>query len=185
MQALTHQLGGQVDASAQREYGHASIEPVAGSLADGLSQVWMSHGDRITRMPEGFEHVGALGAQPTGGHRGHRAALLRCAVPSRGASHAAGRAPAASFCGGDLRGESRLDRRLDHPTSRGARARAGRKRTGARSGERRRGFHGGGRPGAPGDRRSTRDALRGQRLAAAGGAGTGGGRFARHGCTWN
>ncbi|HET6846959.1 MAG TPA: glutamine-hydrolyzing GMP synthase, partial [Anaerolineales bacterium] len=54
MQALTHRLGGQVDASAQREYGHARIEPVAGSLADGLSQVWMSHGDRITRMPPGF-----------------------------------------------------------------------------------------------------------------------------------
>ena len=54
MQALTHRLGGQVDASAQREYGHASIEPVAGSLVEGLSQVWMSHGDRITRMPVGF-----------------------------------------------------------------------------------------------------------------------------------
>jgi GMP synthase (glutamine-hydrolysing) len=54
MQALTHLLGGQVDASAQREYGHARIEPVAGSLLDGLSQVWMSHGDRITRMPAGF-----------------------------------------------------------------------------------------------------------------------------------
>ncbi len=54
MQALTHRLGGQVDASAQREYGHARIEPAPGSLVDGLSQVWMSHGDRITRMPAGF-----------------------------------------------------------------------------------------------------------------------------------
>jgi GMP synthase (glutamine-hydrolysing) len=54
MQALTHRLGGQVDPSAQREYGHANIEPVAGGLADGLSQVWMSHGDRITRAPPGF-----------------------------------------------------------------------------------------------------------------------------------
>jgi GMP synthase (glutamine-hydrolysing) len=54
MQALTHRLGGKVDASAQREYGHARIEPAAGSLLEGLSQVWMSHGDRITRMPTGF-----------------------------------------------------------------------------------------------------------------------------------
>src|SRR5574340_747945 len=54
MQALTHRLGGQVDPSAQREYGHANIEAVAGSIADGLSQVWMSHADRITRMPPGF-----------------------------------------------------------------------------------------------------------------------------------
>ena len=54
MQALTHRLGGQVDASAQREYGYARIEPAPGSLVDGLSQVWMSHGDRINRMPSGF-----------------------------------------------------------------------------------------------------------------------------------
>ena len=54
MQALTHALGGQVDASARREYGPAAITPLAPSLLSGLSQVWMSHGDRITRMPEGF-----------------------------------------------------------------------------------------------------------------------------------
>lgn len=54
MQALTHALGGQVDPSAKREYGPAHIEPVTPSSLSGLSQVWMSHGDRITRMPEGF-----------------------------------------------------------------------------------------------------------------------------------
>ncbi|HEY5983257.1 MAG TPA: glutamine-hydrolyzing GMP synthase [Anaerolineales bacterium] len=54
MQALTHALGGKVDASAQREYGLAHIEPLMESALSGLSQVWMSHGDRITRMPEGF-----------------------------------------------------------------------------------------------------------------------------------
>ncbi len=54
MQALTHALGGQVDASAKREYGPAVITPLMPSALSDLSQVWMSHGDRITRMPEGF-----------------------------------------------------------------------------------------------------------------------------------
>src|SRR5512140_835753 len=54
MQALTHALGGQVDASARREYGPAIITPLMPSALSDLSQVWMSHGDRITRMPEGF-----------------------------------------------------------------------------------------------------------------------------------
>jgi len=55
MQALTHALGGQVDSSAQREYGHAEITPqFPNSLVSNLSSVWMSHGDRITKLPEGF-----------------------------------------------------------------------------------------------------------------------------------
>ena len=56
MQALTHALGGQVDPSAHREYGKAMLEPTAASglLPDESFQVWMSHGDRITRLPEGF-----------------------------------------------------------------------------------------------------------------------------------
>jgi GMP synthase (glutamine-hydrolysing) len=55
MQALTVALGGQVDPSTEREYGHAMIEPlIPGTMLDMLSTVWMSHGDRITRMPEGF-----------------------------------------------------------------------------------------------------------------------------------
>src|SRR5512136_66469 len=61
MQALTHALGGKVDASARREYGPAVIHATASgdrsggltALAD-ISRVWMSHGDRITRMPAGF-----------------------------------------------------------------------------------------------------------------------------------
>ena len=65
MQALTHALGGQVDPSAQREYGPAEIEPlVSSSLVSGLSQVWMSHGDRITKLPEGFIVLAASGNSP-------------------------------------------------------------------------------------------------------------------------
>lgn len=54
MQALTHILGGQVDPAGRREYGPAVIEPLMPSVLSVLSQVWMSHGDRITRMPDGF-----------------------------------------------------------------------------------------------------------------------------------
>ncbi len=55
MQALAHALGGQVDPSAQREYGPAHIEPlVATPLIEPLSLVWMSHGDRISRLPSDF-----------------------------------------------------------------------------------------------------------------------------------
>jgi len=65
MQALTHALGGQVDPSAQREYGFARIEPVVpGTMLDDLSTVWMSHGDRITRLPEGFVALARSGNSP-------------------------------------------------------------------------------------------------------------------------
>ena len=65
MQALTHALGGQVDPSAQREYGHAHIEPlIPAPLLSTLSTVWMSHGDRITRLPEGFIALARSGNSP-------------------------------------------------------------------------------------------------------------------------
>lgn len=55
MQALTHALGGKVDPSAQREYGHAEIQPLVDTpLLTNLSKVWMSHGDKVTQLPEGF-----------------------------------------------------------------------------------------------------------------------------------
>jgi GMP synthase (glutamine-hydrolysing) len=65
MQALTHALGGQVDPSAQREYGYATIEPALPNvMLDPLSRVWMSHGDRITRLPEGFLAMARSGNSP-------------------------------------------------------------------------------------------------------------------------
>jgi GMP synthase (glutamine-hydrolysing) len=55
MQLLTRTLGGEVAQAARREYGSAGIQRlVPGALLDGIATVWMSHGDRITRMPEGF-----------------------------------------------------------------------------------------------------------------------------------
>jgi len=65
MQALTHALGGQVDASAQREYGSAELQVLTpGTVLDKLSTVWMSHGDRITRMPDGFVALARSGNSP-------------------------------------------------------------------------------------------------------------------------
>jgi GMP synthase (glutamine-hydrolysing) len=65
MQALTHALKGEVSSSQTREYGHAEIQPlIANSLVSALSKVWMSHGDRITRMPEGFIALASSGNSP-------------------------------------------------------------------------------------------------------------------------
>jgi GMP synthase (glutamine-hydrolysing) len=56
MQALTSALGGSVAPSAKREYGLAEVETTHTNqlLAEGNRSVWMSHGDRIERPPEGF-----------------------------------------------------------------------------------------------------------------------------------
>ena len=60
MQALAQALGGEVAASAQREYGFAQLEIIAPNplLAEGNHQVWMSHGDRIQKLPPGFITLG-------------------------------------------------------------------------------------------------------------------------------
>jgi GMP synthase (glutamine-hydrolysing) len=58
MQLVAHLLGGEVEASSRREYGRAEVEVShPGVLFDGLEPrqtVWMSHGDRVRRLPEGF-----------------------------------------------------------------------------------------------------------------------------------
>jgi GMP synthase (glutamine-hydrolysing) len=64
-QAMAQQLGGTVEAGHHREFGRAEVEVTRPSaLYDGVWQVgqrypvWMSHGDRVTRPPEGFSAVG-------------------------------------------------------------------------------------------------------------------------------
>ncbi len=65
MQALTHALGGKVDSSAQREYGHAEIQTLAPNpLTASLSKVWMSHGDKVTQLPDGFVPLAQSGNSP-------------------------------------------------------------------------------------------------------------------------
>jgi GMP synthase (glutamine-hydrolysing) len=65
MQAMTHALGGEVYPAASREYGYAEIEPLLSNpLVSSLSKVWMSHGDRITKLPEGFIPLARTGNSP-------------------------------------------------------------------------------------------------------------------------
>lgn len=61
MQLITKLLGGEVERSDKREYGYAELIVLDNSdIFQGLPnkfQVWMSHGDRILKMPEGFEVI--------------------------------------------------------------------------------------------------------------------------------
>jgi len=60
MQYLNHILGGEVGAAADREYGSAEVtveddaDLFHGFPPGSVEMVWMSHGDRIERMPQGF-----------------------------------------------------------------------------------------------------------------------------------
>ena len=61
-QTMAQQLGGQVEGGHAAEFGRAIIEITSESaLFDGVwpvgtkHTVWMSHGDRVTRLPDGFE----------------------------------------------------------------------------------------------------------------------------------
>ncbi|MBX8802465.1 glutamine-hydrolyzing GMP synthase [Pseudochrobactrum asaccharolyticum] len=64
-QTMCEQLGGKVESGHDREFGRAFLEVnedsalFAGVWAKGTRhQVWMSHGDRVTALPEGFKVVG-------------------------------------------------------------------------------------------------------------------------------
>ena len=68
MQAMAAQLGGQVAGSDRREFGHATARivgdaPLFGGLGDVLD-VWMSHGDKVTALPAGFECAAESGNAP-------------------------------------------------------------------------------------------------------------------------
>ncbi|MAZ43967.1 MAG: glutamine-hydrolyzing GMP synthase [Legionellales bacterium] len=60
MQTMAKQLGGQVAGSSKREFGHADliltqVNPLFAGKANQKEQsVWMSHGDKVTAVPEGF-----------------------------------------------------------------------------------------------------------------------------------
>lgn len=79
MQTMAHQLGGTVQASKLREFGYAQVK-VEGDSAllhdirdhltdDGsaLLDVWMSHGDKVSIMPPGFELMASTDACPIAG----------------------------------------------------------------------------------------------------------------------
>ena len=61
-QLLTLELGGRVERTAMREFGRAEMEVlISEGLFEGLTsheEVWMSHGDTVTAIPEGFKVLG-------------------------------------------------------------------------------------------------------------------------------
>ncbi|BDW99354.1 glutamine-hydrolyzing GMP synthase [Maricaulis maris] len=70
-QTMCAQLGGRVEASEEREFGRADIKLVTDSpLFAGFGpigheeRVWMSHGDRVAALPEGFEVIATSGHAP-------------------------------------------------------------------------------------------------------------------------
>ncbi len=68
LQVLAFQLGGQVDPASHREYGRAALQvDQAADLfytINSGSQVWMSHGDHLTRLPKDFKVIGHTANAP-------------------------------------------------------------------------------------------------------------------------
>lgn len=68
MQLIAHLLGGKVEPSGEREYGFAELTASGDSpLFAGVpprTQVWMSHGDRLSALPTGFTAVACTSNAP-------------------------------------------------------------------------------------------------------------------------
>ena len=79
MQTMSAQLGGKVETSDHHEYGYAKVRarghtPLLTDIEDhttaegyGLLDVWMSHGDRVIEMPEGFVLMASTDNAPIAG----------------------------------------------------------------------------------------------------------------------
>src|SRR5688500_10764663 len=79
MQTMAQQLGGRVEAGKVREFGYAEvrarghtklldgIEDVRTPEGHGLLKVWMSHGDKVTGMPPGFQLMASTESCPIAG----------------------------------------------------------------------------------------------------------------------
>ena len=70
MQMVALDLGGALEPAAIREYGHAKLKVLSGATAifNELPfelDVWMSHGDHVTRLPEGFQATAMSGDDVT------------------------------------------------------------------------------------------------------------------------
>ncbi|AEY01626.1 GMP synthase [Oceanimonas sp. GK1] len=76
MQTMAQQLGGAVAGSSEREFGYAQVQRVADCAlfaniedaiddnGNALLDVWMSHGDKVVALPEGFHKVAQTGSCP-------------------------------------------------------------------------------------------------------------------------
>ena len=75
MQAMVAQLGGEVMASDTREFGYAQLKVLPhplfeavstymNDLGDAVCDVWMSHGDKVTSLPSGFDCIATTDNTP-------------------------------------------------------------------------------------------------------------------------
>ena len=78
MQTMAAQLGGKVDMSAAREFGYAEVQTTESTLLNDIHDrlddsgetfldVWMSHGDKVTELPEGFASIAHTDNAPLAG----------------------------------------------------------------------------------------------------------------------
>ncbi len=79
MQTMATQLGGKVEAGTTREFGYAEvrahghtellkgIEDFNTPEGHGMLKVWMSHGDKVTQLPDGFKVMASTPACPIAG----------------------------------------------------------------------------------------------------------------------
>lgn len=78
MQTMAAQLGGKVDTSAAKEYGYAEVQAHSSILLDDIHDrldensnpfldVWMSHGDKVTELPDGFSIIAHTENAPLAG----------------------------------------------------------------------------------------------------------------------
>ncbi|GBD38505.1 GMP synthase [glutamine-hydrolyzing] [bacterium HR37] len=76
MQLIAHILGGEVEHSSRREFGPAELEVKDNSdIFSGIPlkiKVWMSHGDRVLRLPQGFVSIACSENSPVAAMRDER-----------------------------------------------------------------------------------------------------------------
>ncbi|HBF34099.1 TPA: glutamine-hydrolyzing GMP synthase, partial [Candidatus Sumerlaeota bacterium] len=68
LQSIAHKLGGKVEHSEKREYGHADVmcdskDPFWNGLG-AKQKVWMSHGDKVVKLPKDFKALGKTDTCP-------------------------------------------------------------------------------------------------------------------------
>ena len=115
-QTTAVQLGGVVEGGHAAEFGRAEVDiKEASALFDGVWQVgkrypvWMSHGDRVTRLPDGFTVKATSENAPFAVASRRKAAHLYDDVPPRGGAHAGRRQAALQLRAQDRRSQERLD----------------------------------------------------------------------------
>jgi len=69
MQSIAAISGGKVESSSEREYGRAEIaidktSPLFAGIDENVVTVWMSHGDRVLELPDGFNDIAKSGNSP-------------------------------------------------------------------------------------------------------------------------